>query len=311
MATPKVEKDKETVSTGIILKFIKPFDGTREKLNAFINNCNSAIELATNPGQENLVLKFILSQLEGKAESACSIKEFETWDSLKEFLKTQFGEQKHYAHLLADLQECRQGPNENVTQFSLRLETCLSQLLTEVTISNSKKSELAGRLAAMQDLALHAFIMGLIPRISNIVRCREPRTLNEAINFATSEEKIQHYSYKYNVLSKQKNAEPRRNDSNQRASKPNNNDRPSPSTSSSTQSKEPFCRYCKRTGHLLEDCKLRQHNNSKNDKPTKPFSPVGQSTTGLLKPKTEPKAQVNLVEEIEEGYDEVDHDDLN
>lgn len=64
--------------------------------------CKSAIDLATE-SQEPILLKYILSQLEGKAETACSIKEFEDWNQLSEFLKSQFGETKHYAHLLSDL----------------------------------------------------------------------------------------------------------------------------------------------------------------------------------------------------------------
>ncbi|XP_045765318.1 uncharacterized protein LOC123867366 [Maniola jurtina] len=60
----------------------------------------------------------------------------------------------------------------------------------------TKKSEIPGRTAAMEDLALHHFLMGLHPRISNIVRCKSPRTLNEAIGFAISEEKIQQTLYR-------------------------------------------------------------------------------------------------------------------
>lgn len=79
-------KCDEEISLNVVLKFIKPFNGDRERLTAFLRNCDSAITLAS-PQQEDVVLKYILSQLEGKAESACSIKDFDTWLSLKEFLK--------------------------------------------------------------------------------------------------------------------------------------------------------------------------------------------------------------------------------
>lgn len=59
-----------------------------------------------------------------------------------------------------------------------------------------KKSELVGRIAAMQDLALHHFVIGLKPQSSTIVTCRDPETLNDAINFAISEEKIMEASQK-------------------------------------------------------------------------------------------------------------------
>ncbi|KAL4721260.1 hypothetical protein ACJJTC_000227 [Scirpophaga incertulas] len=66
----------------------------------------------------------------------------------------------NYAHLLMDLQESRQGPNENVSKFSLKIETCLSQLLTEISISTTKQKELVGRTAAMEELALHHYPYG-------------------------------------------------------------------------------------------------------------------------------------------------------
>lgn len=53
-----------------------------------------------------------------------------------------------------------------------------------------------GRTAAVEELAFHHFQMGLIPRISNIIRCKSPKSLNEDINIAISEEKIQQHLFK-------------------------------------------------------------------------------------------------------------------
>lgn len=301
-------RENEEISLNVILKFIKPYDGTRENLNAFLHNCDNAISLASS-NQEHIVFKFVISQLQGKAQSACSIKEFDNWLSLKEFLKNQFGERKHYAHLLTELQECRQNNQETVSQFHLRVETCLSQLLTEITISNTKKSELTGRVAAMEDLALHTFNIGLQPRIGNIVRCRDPKNLNEAVSYAISEEKIQQYSYKQNSILKTYRNDDRRSNANP-VSKPNkfqtNYQTQKPSSFSP---KDPFCRYCKKLGHLLEDCELRKRNNKRFENKNKFYDPKSQPSTSNFKP------QINYVNEAEatEGYDTVDYDtaDLN
>lgn len=264
---PKVEP--EEISLNVLIKFIKQFDGTREKLNPFLSNCKNAYSLAAQ-NQKNILFKYILSQLVGKAETACSIKEFENWDQLSEFLKTQFGERKHYAHLLADLQDCQQLTSETVSQFALKIETCLSKLLTEVTLSNAKKSELVGRVAAMEDLALHTFILGLSPKISNIVRSKEPSTLNKAINFAISEEKIQRSIYKRYSPSSNYNSSQPRSSRNYNTFKPTNihnvNSKMLPNTSN--QSFQPnrstsFCRYCKGQGHTIEVCKKREYNNNR------------------------------------------------
>lgn len=285
---------EEDIPLNTILKFIKPFTGDRDKLTAFLRNCDSAISLAS-PQQEDLILKYILSQLEGKAETACSIKDFDSWASLKEFLKTQFGERKHYAHLLTELQDCRQGNQETVSQFSLRVETCLQKLLTEVTVSNTKKMELAGRLAAMEDLALHTFTLGLHPRISNVVRCRDPKNLNDAINCAISEEKIQQFSYRNNF--KQKPTEPihKRNDFTTKTQpKPNYNSYNQHASSSSKD--PPYCRYCKKMGHVLENCRLREYNNKKYSNGPQTFTPY-QPTTKPISYKPNPR--VNYADNVE------------
>lgn len=269
----KIPSTKIELDLSILLKFIKPYDGSRETLNSFLVNCSNAYDLATD-AQKDILFKYILCQLQGKAQNACSIKEFTNWIQLKEFLKTQFSERKHYAHLLTDLQECKQTYNEPVSQYALRIETCLSQLLTEISISHGHKSrEMIGRTAAMEELALHHFQMGLVPRISNIVRCRSPKTLNEAINIAISEEKIQQSILKHSPS----NARPEQKLSNiqsksfqiRRNQNPNTFNRNLPNNPNSNYpnrhgpSTSIFCRYCKTPGHTLEQCRKRQFNNDK------------------------------------------------
>ncbi|CAK1603214.1 unnamed protein product [Parnassius mnemosyne] len=263
-----MSKETKVIDMNFLSKFINKFDGNREKLNAFLNNCRNAISLAS-PSQQDIILKYILSQLEGRAESACSIKEFENWQQLEEFLKNQFGEKKHYAALLSDLQDCCQTNSETVNQFALRVETCLSKLLTEINISipTKKKGELTGRVAAMQDLALHTFVSGLNPRLSTVVRCRDPETLNEAIGFAVSEEKILQTSSKRNP-SANNTSSPNQRRWPQRQSQPsrnpiqrgysNNTNSQGPSTSGL-----PVCRYCKNVGHTIENCRKREFNNNR------------------------------------------------
>lgn len=251
-----------TVDLNVLLQFIQKYDGSREQLNPFLTNCNNAIDLASS-SQKEILFKLILSKLEGRAQAACAIKEFDNWPQLEDFLKVQFGERKHYTHLLSELQECKQGPEETVSQFSLRVETCLAKLITEINISipTKRKMELAGRVAAMEDLALHTFIMGLNPKLATIVRCRDPENLNSAINFATTEEKI--------LLCSERKAT-------QTQSATNSNNRPRiPNKTmhfrNNTYSFQPartnttplICRYCKFPGHSIENCRKREYNNKR------------------------------------------------
>lgn len=293
-STPQLE----TLDLNIILKFIKPYDGSRETLNSFIINCNNAYELASNQ-QKPILFKYILCQLQGKAEVACSIKEFQTWEQLKEFLKTQFSDRKHSSHLLMELQESKQLPTENVSQFALRIETLLSQLLTEISLSNCKIKELPGRTAAMEELALHHFLMGLHPRISNIVRCKSPRSLNEATNFAISEERIQQTLYKRSIPEARRDNRPTRMNNPTRPFQPQrpfstvpHNHNPNSAPNFPTGSNTITCRYCKAPGHSIEQCRKREYNNRFRS---------SQQPSGSV-----PFRRVNFNETEPQGYDEVD-----
>lgn len=138
------------IDLNVRIKFIGTFDGSRETLIPFLNNCRNAINLASI-SQQDILFKYILSRLTGNAESVCAIKQFTKWSQLEDFLKTQLGDKKHYVHLLADLQSCKQNQNENVRQYSLRIESCLSKLLSEMNISipTKKKDELSILLIIM------------------------------------------------------------------------------------------------------------------------------------------------------------------
>lgn len=287
-----------------LFKFIKSYDGNRETLNSFLVNCDNAFELASD-SQKPILFRYVLAQLTGKAEIACSIKEFTNWEQLKEFLKTQFSERKHYSHLLMELQESRQGPQENVGQYALRMETYLSQLLTEISLSTSKNKELPGRTAAMEDLSLHHFLMGLQPRISNIVRCKSPKSLNEAINFAISEERIQQTLYRRPQIDQKINNNGNKgNRFNPGPSRPNPNftQSPRPSFNSNFQkntvnNNNAFCRYCKIAGHDISQCRKREYNN--------------RARFQQNQPSRQPR--VNFIEQPDEeiGRDEVDQAPLN
>lgn len=249
------------IDLNILIRFINKFDGSRDKLNAFLNNCKNALNLAS-ASQTDILFKYILSQLEGRAEVACSIKEFEKWEQLEEFLKENFGEKKHYSHLLSELQNSKQQYNESVNQFGLRVETCLSKLLTEINVSipTNKKQELAGRVAAMEDLALHTFVSGLQSKLSTVLRCRNPKTLNEAINFAVSEEKLLHSANK----PPQGHDRSRPSTSREYMYKPSVHTSQQLAITNSPHSSNPLiCRYCKAEGHSIEKCRKREYNNSR------------------------------------------------
>lgn len=252
----------------VLCDFISPYKGERDTLTAFLTNCQNALDLAS-PSQTVLLTKYILSRLEGKAQIACSNKIFEDFNQLKCFLKQNFGERKHYNHLLLDLQSCKQLPNETVAQFSLRIESCLTDLQSEIYNSESLKRDVSGRIAMTEDLALFTFSLGLNPRLSNSVRCRNPKSLNDAINVALEEEKIQNLLYKTSIKPKCRICgKPGHSDSEcrekqKRTGPPHVPSDPQPSTSFNNSGSQLFCKYCKNKGHDITQCRKRKYNNER------------------------------------------------
>lgn len=273
-----------------LFKFIKPFDGDRERLTPYLNSVDSAFSLA-KPNQHNILLAFAKTQLIGKAEAACSNHIFDSWDSLKDYLKNIYSDKKHHGHLLMELQNCKQGLNETISQYICRIETAVKRLLTSVQQNCSDSLELPGRLVSIEDLALHTFIINVKPQISQMLRARNIKTLNEAHNIALEEEKTQLLIHKQPISSNnskycsycKKVGHTTINCFKKPSTSSNLNSYPNPnrkiySASTSQNSSSRFnqnnsnsnyvqkqCAYCKRMGHLISECRKRQFNeNQKN-----------------------------------------------
>lgn len=281
------EKMSDKITLSVLTKFIKPYNGDRESLPAFLTNCENAISLASTD-QQNVLIKYIVSQLEGKAQIACCLKKFESWIEIKQYLKSTFGEKKHSTHLLVDLQNCKQLPNEDVTQYSLRIESCLTRLQSDIHYSCENEKELIGRLAAMEDLALNTFLLGMNSDFSHIVRCRNPKGLSDAITHAIEEEKL----FKLSRLSQRSSSsssskqcticrkfghrsydcfknKPKSSFTNSYHVNSNTDHRNNYSNNSNNITNKnnyipnQICAYCKNRGHLIGDCrKLKYKNNN-------------------------------------------------
>jgi hypothetical protein len=271
----------EKITLSVLTKFIKPYNGDRESLPAFLTNCENAISLAT-ADQQNVLCKYIISQLEGKAQVICSLKTFSEWEDIKIFLRNTFGEKKHATHLLVDLQNCRQLPNEDVTKYSLRIEQILTRIQSDIHYNCKESKELVGRIAAMEDLALNTFLLGLNSNISTIVRCRNPSSLNEAVQHAIEEEKLFNlskssapkYSKQCSICNKSGHTSSDCYLKNKKYNnKPNsqfhnsfhvnsnpNNSNFKPYSNQRNNYNPVTCHYCKNVGHTIDQCRKRQYN---------------------------------------------------
>lgn len=96
-------------------------------------------------------------------------------------------------NLILDVQNCKIRSSETIAQYSLRIETNLTRLQTDIAQSSHEQSEIIGRIASTEDLALHTFMLDLPSHIFTIVRCRNHSNSHEAVNLAIQEEKLFNY----------------------------------------------------------------------------------------------------------------------
>lgn len=311
---PKVDPDPEETSSkvtlSILTKFNKQYNGERETLPAFLTNCDNAISLAT-ADQQGVLCKYILSQLEGKAQVACSLKTFSKWTEIKAFLRSAFGEKKHASHLLIDLQNCNQLPSDDVTKYSLRIESILTKMQSDIQFSCNNQQEIIGRIAAMEELALNTFLMGLNPSISNIVRCKNPTTLNEAVQQAIEEEKLYNlYKSRSSLSLKSQKQCSVCGRSGHNSSECFKNKRPQFSKSFQVNSTNPEqvqnsnpkrCNYCKNLGHTIQECRKLQYNKNRQNNNSQGYQSNSTNTPG-----TSNNANVHVCET--QGYDNLNEE---
>lgn len=263
-------ENKNTLHIDTLLKFVDSYDGNRDDLSSWLTNCDRAFALAKED-QKLILFSFVQNRLKDRAQSTCSNTIFEDWEDLKDFLKSRFGNRKHHSHLLTELQTCKQIYTETVAQYINRIETCLKRLLSSVKQANIDPNLLPGEVAYINKLALHAFLIGISNNISQVLRSREPQSLNDAFNMALEEEKFHITQNKTKHCNKcnrdgHTTFNCRRNFSNNNNYKPPFNNNNNNNYKSYDKNKHVlvltkqklFCKYCKKQGHLMEKCFKKQ-----------------------------------------------------
>lgn len=263
-----------TLKIDTLIKFIDTYDGNRDNLSAWLTNCDRAFDLADDD-QKSILFAFVQNKLTDRAQSVCSNTVFNNWEDLKEFLKLRFGNRKHQTHLLFELQNCKQ-TNENITQYISKIETCLKRLLSCVTQNCDNEDLLPGQLENINQLALHTFLMGVNPHISQILRARNPSDLNDAFNIAIEEEKF--FFLQNSRKPNNSNNNPKKcgichkighSTNNCFRQNTNMNKKPNEYKKIFNLNIPKFCKYCRKEGHVIENCFRLKNKNDSNKLPIK------------------------------------------
>lgn len=176
----------EKASIEILIKLVPYFKSEASEAFNFIQNCQSAIDLATDD-QKKILLPLIKSKISGNASTILMNKSISSWDDLKKELNILFKEKYSNLQLHRELISLKQNPGENVVQFAQRCETLQRRMLQNEKTS-TKDEDWNGKNDYIKSNILSAFINGLHEKIMCYCNAKSPKLLSEASAFAIEEE---------------------------------------------------------------------------------------------------------------------------
>ncbi|XP_063975940.1 uncharacterized protein LOC135161895 [Diachasmimorpha longicaudata] len=271
-----------------LIKLIpETFDGDRYKIRSFIKQVDGAFELASAQ-QKPALLLYVKSRITGKAREQIDIHcSLTTWEEISDLLLNLYHDKKTLDQLFEELNSIHQMRNENVSQYYQRIEDLSSRILATIHTTEQDETLLPGSIAMVTKITLNRFIYHTHPQISQMLRYREFTTINRAFTAAVTEEKalrMQYNSYakcrhcgRSNHTSddcrlknrnsnsftsrehkqihfSQENSHQNTFKNQNQSQNPNrfNNQRLNQNSNRSNSQKT--CNYCKKSGHVIEEC---------------------------------------------------------
>ena len=164
-----------------------------------------------------------------------------TYDEVKEKIKSRFAIELAQEEYQMRFIGCKQQPGEDPKIFADRLES-LSELAYPVKrqIINKETQEVIDE--ARDQRLKNAFILGAETKLKLYLREKEPKTFEKAVKLAIKRKILfqEEPQLEYDIIDR---------------------------VGFSNQSKSIQCRYCKKNGHNIEDCRSRQRSKSNQNRP--------------------------------------------
>ena len=194
MSNPTSDQSAESSIPSGSLEFLtklirNSFDEDRYKIRSFIKQVDVVFEIA-KPNQALSLPLFVKSKITRKAREQIDIHcNLAIWEEISELLLNLYQDKKSLDQLLEELNSIGQKHNETVSQYYQRIEDLSSRILAVIHSTETNNATLAGRIAMINDMTLNCFVYHTHPQISQILRYREFKTMNNALTAATVEEK--------------------------------------------------------------------------------------------------------------------------
>lgn len=196
----------------LYIEHIPNFSGDSHILGIFIESCDTLIRTYTNRSNPNdpvntFLLKAIIGKLTGRALVLIGSRtELTTWQEIKNVLNLTFGDNRNLDCLVQDLLIMKPEKSEPAVRFGARIQDARSLIYSKINISNFTPQQKLLHLQNYEGLALKTFIRGLSGRLQDIIRIRNPPTLEEAISLVIEEENFLYAQNQSRLFSHQSNS---------------------------------------------------------------------------------------------------------
>ncbi|RZB40573.1 hypothetical protein BDFB_008993 [Asbolus verrucosus] len=157
---------------------------------------------------------------------------------------------KTESHLMEELNTLRQNRDEKIITFYNRVQSLLTRILN--TFSHMNPTERRYRSDMIRDIALNRFTLHI----------KQDHTMNECYEKHPNRNQVRDYTKNSHKIHVNQTTNGKTNASNR-------------------QNK--FCRYCKNSGHLIDECRKREYNNRKFQNQELTNSPISMSKNQMQK----------------------------
>lgn len=107
------------ISIEVAERLLIRFDGNKQRLNEFIDNCDKALSLVSEANQV-VLFAIIETKITDNARALIRNRSFKTWSELKTHLLDIFSEKRTMGQWQLELNSLKQGTNETVVSYSTR-----------------------------------------------------------------------------------------------------------------------------------------------------------------------------------------------
>lgn len=214
-----------------IFSIVPEYDGNQINLNTFLNSCKTAYDMSVG-NQTVLLTVHIKNKLKGRAAELVNSRNPTSWEEIRTLLENHFGDSRDLTSLIQDLQRMRQLPSESPLTFIARLQTHEAKMHASVHKQRLTVPQKQAQIQLTEGMVLNTLLTGLEPKLAHVIRASDPADMLTAITRVRRELQLNYFET-------------------QKTSRSNNAIAP-------MRLPAKQCSFCKRAGHIANECRQRQ-----------------------------------------------------